>query len=196
MEILPDEEYYLLTSASLFAAKWSLEDKIQKQLENSSLCIKDFLLSISNDWPTEITDIPPKISRGQNYLGFPWMILDHPRYFTKSDVFAIRTLCWWTQGISCTLQLSGKYLNHFYPLLQRKASEFSDSGYYICINQDPWHHHFGDDNYQLLNSSADPESLMKAAYEQGFIKLMSRHPVTDIFQLPAIAETFIKSVFS
>src|SRR5436189_6462548 len=36
-----------------------------------------------------------KISKGENYLGYPWQILDYPRVFEKENVFAFRTLCWW-----------------------------------------------------------------------------------------------------
>jgi len=34
--------------------------------------------------------IAPKISKGENYEGLPWVILDFPRYFDKENVFAIR----------------------------------------------------------------------------------------------------------
>src|SRR5271169_1886033 len=37
----------------------------------------------------------PKISRGEQYKGMPWVMLDYPRVFGKEDVCAIRTMFWW-----------------------------------------------------------------------------------------------------
>ena len=51
----------------------------------------------------------PKISKGENYKGLPWLVLDYPRYFNKEDIFAIRTLFWWGNFFSITLHISGKY---------------------------------------------------------------------------------------
>ncbi|MBK8087192.1 MAG: hypothetical protein IPK31_04125 [Chitinophagaceae bacterium] len=41
--------------------------------------------------PSAINEIPPKISKGENYEGLPYVMLDYPRCFSKEDVFAIRT---------------------------------------------------------------------------------------------------------
>src|SRR5438309_4807722 len=57
--------------------------------------------------------ISPKISRGENYLGLPYVILDYPRQFAKDDVFAIRSFFWWGNFFSITLHLSGSYLKQY-----------------------------------------------------------------------------------
>ena len=33
------------------------------------------------DLPGDIAAIAPKIARGENYLGLPYVMLDYPRYF-------------------------------------------------------------------------------------------------------------------
>ena len=45
--------------------------------------------------PVEFFDVSPKISRGEQYLGLPYVMLDYPRIFSKENVFAIRTFFWW-----------------------------------------------------------------------------------------------------
>src|SRR5258705_2608323 len=35
-----------------------------------------------------------KISRGENYEGLPYVMLDYPALFSKENIFAIRTLFW------------------------------------------------------------------------------------------------------
>ncbi len=193
MKILLEEELKLLTSESFFHTKRSLENKILDQLNEASQNI-GHLLNL-NSWrlPSEINSIAPKISKGQNYLGFPWMILDHPRVFSKNDVFAIRTLCWWTQGISCTMHLSGKYFRQYIPEIRRKNEVIRNSDLFIGINDDPWLHHFGNDNFTQIKSSQFPELLLENTEKRGFIKLMRRFPITDVLKLPDHAHQFTET---
>src|SRR5688500_20050079 len=57
----------------------------------------------------EIFAASPKISKGENYMGLPYVMLDYPRCFGKSDTFAIRTMFWWGNFFSVTLHLKGRY---------------------------------------------------------------------------------------
>ena len=49
-----------------------------------------------------------KISKGENYQGLPYVILDYPASFRKENIFAIRTFFWWGNFFSISLHLSGK----------------------------------------------------------------------------------------
>ena len=40
--------------------------------------------------PAEMLFHSPKISKGENYKGLPYVMLDYPRCFGKTDIFAIR----------------------------------------------------------------------------------------------------------
>ncbi|RYG35601.1 MAG: hypothetical protein EOO01_31385, partial [Chitinophagaceae bacterium] len=44
----------------------------------------------------------PKIARGENYEGLPYVMLDYPRLFGKENIFAFRTMFWWGNFISVT----------------------------------------------------------------------------------------------
>src|SRR3954452_928432 len=50
--------------------------------------------------------VQAKISRGENYRGLPYVMLDYPRIFSKDHTFAIRSFYWWGNFFSITLQLS------------------------------------------------------------------------------------------
>jgi hypothetical protein len=54
-------------------------------------------------------NITGKISKGENYHGLPYVILDYPALFSKEDIFAVRTMFWWGNFFSISLHLSGKY---------------------------------------------------------------------------------------
>ncbi|HEY6901247.1 MAG TPA: hypothetical protein VI233_11410, partial [Puia sp.] len=60
----------------------------------------------------------PKISKGENYKGLPYVMLDYPRLFGREDVLAIRTFFWWGHGFSVTLHLKGEYRQQYLPVLK------------------------------------------------------------------------------
>jgi hypothetical protein len=93
----------------------------------------------------------PKIAKGENYLGLPYRLLDYPAIFNKEHIAAIRTFFWWGKCFSVTLQLSGIYKNHFQEKLIQAIPLLQANEVYICVNEDPWQHHFEEENYKQLN---------------------------------------------
>lgn len=88
----------------------------------------------------------PKISKGEQYEGLPWVMLDQPRYFTGEDTFAIRSFFWWGNFCSISLQLSGRFhqkhrmgIQHYFEGNGFDSKQCRD--WVICLNEDPWQHH-------------------------------------------------------
>ncbi len=88
--------------------------------------------------------VSPKISKGENYLGLPYVMFDYPRYFSAEDI------------IGCTMFfLVGKFFQYYpspegpvpgeYLLMLFSASILflSAHGYSLAISEDEWQHHFG-----------------------------------------------------
>ncbi|HRG92686.1 MAG TPA: hypothetical protein PLZ10_07045, partial [Chitinophagaceae bacterium] len=65
--------------------------------------------SLEGVMPEEVLASSCKISAGEQYRGLPWVVLDHPRFFSKTDIMAMRTLFWWGRTFSVTMHLSGVY---------------------------------------------------------------------------------------
>lgn len=135
---------------------------------------------------------PPKIARGENYLGMPWRMLDFPRIFGKADTFALRTFFWWGNHISLTLQLSGSFANHY----RQRINDFFKKlppGWYIGVNTDPWHHHFEADNYKKAENFSEMEfaQLLRAIPH---IKLAYAIPVNKWNEAELLLQQEIKTV--
>ena len=64
-KIVIDKVYFLMGE---------LSQKMQQKIEQNKLML-----------PTIVTDCSPKISRGENYRGLPYVMLDYPRYFKDKD---------------------------------------------------------------------------------------------------------------
>lgn len=128
----------------------------------------------------ELISIKPKFSKGENYLGLPYQMLDYPALFSKEEVFALRTLFWWGNFISITLQVSGKYKNAFEQKLLTNIRE-SSLPVYACISEDPWLHHFEENNYQQAAAVDDAALLSK-----NFLKLAFRFNLEQMNEMPLL----------
>jgi hypothetical protein len=126
--------------------------------------------------PREVTSVSPKIYRGEHYRQLPYVMLDQPRYFKHDDTFAIRTFFWWGNSFSIHLLLGGRYKQMYEEKVQSHIRDGSLRTWYAGVSEDPWQHHFEQDNYvpvQDLKNHAD-------TFKHGnYLKLGKWHPVSD-----------------
>jgi hypothetical protein len=129
------------------------------QLENDSLP-----LELPLNWAT------PKISRGENYKGLPYMVLDYPRAFGREDVLAIRTLFWWGHYFSVTLHLKGRYKTLFLPVIQERITLLAAAGFHVNVSEEEWRHELDPENYLPLQGNTGTAMLK----ERSFLKLSAK----------------------
>ena len=102
----------------------------------------------------------PKISKGENYKGLPWVMLDYPRVFGKEDVYAIRIFFWWGHAFNVTLHLKGVYREKFLPVLLARQAELATAGFEWGSAGDEWAHEHTRETYgqSSFEGAADPRS--------------------------------------
>ncbi len=120
----------------------------------------------------------PKISKGENYEGLPYVVLDYPRISKEDDLFFIRSMFWWGNFFSSTLQVSGAYAQAARTALAAAYEALSEQHYFVGINKDPWLHHFGEDNYQLIGSLTK-EGFAKKLWEAPQLKIAAKWSLCD-----------------
>lgn len=128
-----------------------------------------------------------KISRGENYKGLPYVILDYPRQFGKLDVFAIRTFFWWGHFFSITLQLSGEHLFKYAANIDNAISKDLFDGWFVSCGESPWEHHFDQDNYLPFQREKDYHLL-----NLSFLKIAKKIPLGQWDEV----ENFLKENFT
>lgn len=168
--LLTDYEMQLVTDREILLAKnriiqrvvdlfGEVSDQYQKVLQNKMLLSEELANA--------------KISRGEHYLGLPYVMLDYPRQFSKENIFAIRSFFWWGNFFSITLHLSGTYLQrHFLPI-EKAIAEKRFNGWFIAVSQNPWRHDFEKDNYLMID-----EGNNYNLGEKPYLKLSSKIPLT------------------
>ena len=113
-----------------------------------------------------------KISRGENYIGLPYVILDYPNIFNKTNAFAIRSLFWWGNFFSITLHIKGIYKKNITGKQDLLLEYLKMNDFWICINDDEWQHHYNQDNYIKSNEITD--ELLHHISQKDFIKISKR----------------------
>lgn len=114
-----------------------------------------------------------KISRGENYKGLPWMMLDHPRYFKEKEALAIRSFFWWGNYFTISLQLSGVEKAKATPRILESFKELRKQAFYICIHKNPWQHDLAKKYYRSLKKMKG-EEFREIINTKDFIKLTAK----------------------
>ena len=181
------------SNIEFFLYKKRATDKIQKQFHLLRDEIYKEIQGCKNTIPNDADTITARIFKGENYKGLPYIMMDYPRLFNKTDVFAFRNMCWWGMHYSFTLHLSGAPLNDFRNKIALNINHLEGKEVYYCINDNPWQYHYEKDNYWnmddlLTDSSFDiKENIM----ERDFIKLSRKIPIDSWDEiLVSGAETF------
>jgi len=141
---------WILTKNSIMSRVVELFAALSEEIEAAA---SGKLSAVSQGWDRLPANWnTPKISRGENYLGLPYVMLDYPRLFTREHVLAIRTMFWWGHYFSVTLHLKGRMQEMFLPVIQRHMQALTDAGFHIAISEDEWRHEVEVDNYRLLKA--------------------------------------------
>lgn len=175
---LSEQEMQMVVNAELILTKNRIIEKAGLLLSNLQHSFHEVIVSKETRLPVEILKTSAKISRGENYEGLPYLMLDYPRYFTKPDIFAIRTMFWWGHFFSITLHLSGKYKDNFIPGIKNAYSILKAAEFQISAGEDEWIHHFEKNNYLPLLTVSEP-GFNQLMQKGSFLKLAKKYPLGD-----------------
>ncbi len=175
---LSEEELRLVMDPGFILTKNAIIGKVYHLFGSlSEKMSRDLIL------PAEVILVSPKISKGEFYQGLPYVMLDHPRYFTTDHVLAIRTFFWWGNFFSVTLHLKGKYQGLYNRTLLKHFDMLAEKRYSIAICESEWQHHVGSDDFKALQcmSYAEFEILLR---DHPFIKLSTSFSINQWADMP------------
>jgi len=163
-------ELELVCNAEILLTKNRVIEKVYRMF--GALCEDYKMHTTAFTSPPVKTINNPKISRGENYNRLPYVMLDYPRQFSKTDVFAVRTFFWWGNFFSLTVQLQGSYQARFADALQDAITKGELSQWYITLSNEKWQHHFDNDYFEPINKEKN-YNLTKLP----FIKIVTKIPL-------------------
>jgi len=176
-------EMELITNANIIFTKNEALEKVKKLLLNA----QEKMVRAQTNNPLFL--LSPKISRGENYLGLPYLVLDYPRQFKPQNTVMIRSMFWWGLFFSSTLLLAGEAKVNHLKTLQKGYAALAEKGYYIGVSEDAWQHHFGQDNYCPVSSLSSTE--FEAMCDRfSHIKIAAKWPLQEA---PLAANNLVES---
>ena len=185
--LIHNRELHVIQDQDFLLTKLQVIAKIRTLMEQTSVQIRQKLEESGKSQQFMTTLGKAKISKGENYRGLPYMVLDYPSYFSKKNIFAFRTMFWWGNFFSSTLHLQGKYLDLVRDdFIENLKKLHSDKSIYICTGDTPWEYHYGNDNYKLI-SPGDKELIET----HDFLKLSKRFELDQWRDLPVLSSAFI-----
>ncbi|MEP6675224.1 MAG: hypothetical protein ABJA78_08710 [Ferruginibacter sp.] len=186
---LSEQELQLMYSADFILTKRRIIDSVCEMFAAVSIEMQQFVKEAAHRLPEIAARSSSKISKGENYLLLPYVILDYPKFFSHEDIFAVRTMFWWGNFFSVTLQLSGIYQSKLQISIFKRLTEHFPGKIFICVNKDQWQHHFEQDNY-LPIQQFDEKDILQSVADRSFIKVAIRIPLQ---QPNAAQEQIIKA---
>ncbi len=111
-----------------------------------------------------------KISQGENYLGYPYVILDFPKMFNQQNVFTFRVIFWFGHYFTCSLVAGGEisklYLSNF--ITKRKTLNRNEI--FFSRYTDAWKHEV-EPPYQTSIDMLNEKELQQHVLQHNYFKL-------------------------
>jgi hypothetical protein len=182
-ELIKNKEW-ILTKQSIINKVYQLFGEMLKTfkqiIENEEGLHQNFQRNLSG-----------KISKGENYLGLPYVILDYPAFFSREKIFAIRTMFWWGNFFSISLQVSGKdFQIHKNISVVEKILQVKE--FFLCVNENEWQHHFEPSNYILITCQSD--NILSKILNKNFLKISKKIELDKWDDVPEFLEKTFKEI--
>lgn len=167
---LSQQEMDIVTNAEWILTKNAIMQKVKIAMGQLYHQQKAYLSQHAFFLPEVLTHRNGKISKGENYEGLPYMILDYPRNFERENFFSIRSLFWWGRLFSTTLHISGTWQHHFKNALIASFDHLQQNDFSISIGADAWVHDTSHTDYRAIKTIT-PQQFEEMLLTRNFIKI-------------------------
>ncbi len=172
------EESEALGDTGFFRKKAAITSKIIMIFSELAESLRPIIADHPGLFPPGTSLFREKISRGENYKGLPYIVIDFPAMFGKESVFAFRSMLWWGKHFSFSFHLGGDLWKSRQVHVTEKIAALHNKGFYLCVNKTPWEYHFESDNYLLLDE-LQGNKTRGLLQESPFIKIARRLEVAE-----------------
>ena len=171
-------EWDLINITEIFKHKPAILKKAEGYLEELRLALAAELKSQPKPFPPDTDLVKGQIARGENHKGFPFLSLDIPQKFTKTEFFTYRTLFWWGHYLGFSLILKGPNLDTYSNRLKKCRQDTAASNAYISQHNNPWEWEFNEKQFRKVSELSENE--IQAMVEQlQYIKLIKLFPLSE-----------------
>ena len=173
-----EKEIKLVNHVEVFQEKPAILKKIQNRLVDLQKELENEILPMASALPNGLDITKNQIARGENHNGFPYVSLDYPQNFSKTEMFTMRTLFWWGHYLGFSLILKGKHLDSYANRLLQNKNTKPYKDIYVSLAANPFEWELSETNFSLISES-NAENLQKKILGLGYLKIIRVFPVID-----------------
>jgi hypothetical protein len=177
-----EKEIMLLSDQSVFEMKREATEKLKLLMESVRLVLLERIEPKKLVAPSSTDFKRGQIAKGENYEGFPYVMLDFPKCFSKSDVFTYRTIFWYGHDLIFSVILAGEFLEHYRNQFKIHFDEFAKDELWIS-SSDVWNWK-ADGQVKIANEQR--ERIFRMMEELNYLKVMKRFPASVLNDEPLI----------
>ena len=166
-----EKELRLVKHVELFQCKPAILKKAENRFFALQKGLEKEIIPLSPNLPKNLDLVKNQIARGENHNGFPFLSLDYPQNFSKTEMFTMRTLFWWGHYLGYSLILKGERLAIYSERLSENCKTEPFQDIFVCLAPNPWEWELNEKNYSLV-SKVNTGEFQKIILEIGYLKLM------------------------
>ena len=172
---LASEADYPLTKNQVIQNICLLFDSLAKELQSTAFSPPFSMLNHADY----------KITKGENYKGLPYVVLDYPKISGAEFPILFRTLFWWGNYFSFNVIVQDKKLQHDIRL--NEASEV-----YVLTGSDRWENDLYSSAYIKVKGSVTPDMLPQT----DFLRIASTLPIDAYETLIEKSQFYLRFIHS
>jgi len=170
------DEWDLINVTEIFKRKPAILKKAESYLEELRSALADELKTHPKPYPPDTDLTKGQIARRENHKGFPFLSLDIPQKFSKTEFFTYRTLFWWGHYLGFSLLLKGPDLDACVNRLKEHQQDAANI--YLSQHASPWEWEFSETHFTKVSELSKNE-IQEVADRLQYLKLMRFFPVSD-----------------
>lgn len=167
---LNKKQLRLIKNTSFFEEKRAVIEEIEIIMALICEDLKELYANKAKKVSIAPEKIASKITRGENLKGLPYLILDFPQQFSKTEIFSFRLLFWWGNGFTLFLHLKNDQLEPIKELMLKEMETLTKEGFYISTSGNEWEHEYLAPNYRKIDDykADEPLNFIKFAFPVDF----------------------------
>lgn len=162
----------------VFRHKPAIMKKAERYLEELRSALAAELKEHPQPLPPDTDVVKGQIARGENHKGFPFLSLDLPQKFSKTEFFTHRTLFWWGHYLGFSLILKGPALDSYVSRLKKRRQDAAGTDIYMARHPNLWEWEFNAENFTRV-SALSPETIQTSVDALRYLKLIRFFPVSN-----------------
>lgn len=171
-------EWDLINVTEIFKHKPAILKKVESYLEELRSALAAELKTHLISYPPDTDLTKGQIARGENHKGFPFLSLDIPQKFSKTEFFTYRTLFWWGHYLGFSLILKGPDLDTYSNRLKEYRQDNASKNVYLSQHTSPWEWEFSGDQFLKVSELSENE-IQEVVDRLQYVKLMRFYPVSE-----------------